>query len=57
MSKTQPEKSGRPQSKLVLDGVPPRRPLWVRLLKFVAWAGLTGATAAVSMPGRRTSAA
>ncbi len=33
-------------SKLVLDGVPPKRNLLVRLLKFVAWAGLTGATAA-----------
>lgn len=42
-----PEKTDRSESKLVLDGVPPKRPLWVRLLKFVAWAGLTGATAAV----------
>ena len=42
-----PEKTDRSESKLVLDGVPPKRPLWVRLLKFVAWASLTGATAAV----------
>ncbi|WP_375767530.1 PBP1A family penicillin-binding protein [Archangium gephyra] len=42
-----PEKTDRSESKLVLDGVPPKRPIWVRLLKFVAWAGLTGATAAV----------
>ncbi|HEX8826043.1 MAG TPA: PBP1A family penicillin-binding protein [Archangium sp.] len=49
MSKN-PEKTDqtdRSQSKLVLDGVPPKRPLWVRLLKFAAWATLTGATAAV----------
>ncbi|MFY0529052.1 penicillin-binding protein 1A [Archangium gephyra] len=42
-----PEKTDRSESKLVLDGVPPKRPLWVRLLKFAAWATLTGATAAV----------
>jgi len=42
-----PEKTDRSESKLVLDGVPPKRPLWVRLLKFAAWVGLTGATAAV----------
>ncbi|WNG60687.1 PBP1A family penicillin-binding protein [Archangium gephyra] len=42
-----PEKTDRSESKLVLDGVPPKRPIWVRLLKFAAWATLTGATAAV----------
>jgi len=41
-----PEKTERSQSKLVLDGVPPKRPWWVRLLKFAAWCTLTGATAA-----------
>ncbi|MFE8601911.1 penicillin-binding protein 1A [Archangium violaceum] len=42
-----PEKTDRSESKLVLDGVPPKRPIWVLLLKFAAWATLTGATAAV----------
>ncbi|WP_309889516.1 PBP1A family penicillin-binding protein [Archangium sp.] len=49
MSKNPPEKTDqtdRSQSKLVLDGVPPKRPIWVRLLKFAAWATLTGGTAA-----------
>ncbi len=46
MSKTPDEKTERSQSKLVLDGVPPKRPWWVRLLKFTAWASLTGCTAA-----------
>ncbi|PTL84301.1 penicillin-binding protein 1A [Vitiosangium sp. GDMCC 1.1324] len=40
------EKTDRSQSKLVLDGVPPKRPWWVFLLKLAAWATLTGATAA-----------
>ncbi|WP_407653758.1 penicillin-binding protein 1A [Archangium lipolyticum] len=40
------DKTDRSQSKLVLDGVPPKRRWWVRLLKFAAWATLTGATAA-----------
>ncbi|HYO59624.1 MAG TPA: PBP1A family penicillin-binding protein [Archangium sp.] len=42
-----PEKTDRSESKLVLDGVPPKRPWWVGLLKFAAWATLTGGTAAV----------
>ncbi|HEY0094009.1 MAG TPA: transglycosylase domain-containing protein, partial [Archangium sp.] len=49
MSKN-PEKTDqtdRSQSKLVLDGVPPKRPWWVRALKFTAWLSLTGATAAL----------
>lgn len=33
------------QSKLVLDGVPPKRNLLVRLLKLAGWLTLTGATA------------
>jgi len=41
---TKPPKNS--QSKLVLDGVPPKRGILVRLLKFAAWAALTGATAA-----------
>ncbi|OJH40140.1 penicillin-binding protein 1A [Cystobacter ferrugineus] len=43
---TNSPKSNRSESKLVLDGVPPKRVWWVRLLKFAAWATLTGATAA-----------
>lgn len=45
MSTNPNEKTDRSQSKLVLDGVPPKRPWWVGLLKFAAWATLTGATA------------
>lgn len=42
-----PQKTDRPQSKLVLDGVPPKRMWLVRLFKFALWASLTGATAVV----------
>jgi penicillin-binding protein 1A len=47
MSTNSNEKTDRSQSKLVLDGVPPKRPWWVLLLKIGAWASLTGATAVV----------
>ncbi|QRK13148.1 PBP1A family penicillin-binding protein [Archangium violaceum] len=45
MSTNPNEKTDRSQSKLVLDGVPPKRRWWVGLLKFAGWATLTGATA------------
>lgn len=44
--KTQPTTQPA-RSKLVLDGLPPQRSWWVRLLKLGAWLTLTGATAAV----------
>ncbi|RKG74346.1 penicillin-binding protein 1A [Corallococcus terminator] len=40
-------KTDRSRSKLVLDGVPPKRNILVRLLKLTAVLGLMGATAAV----------
>ncbi|XXF76747.1 PBP1A family penicillin-binding protein [Myxococcaceae bacterium GXIMD 01537] len=48
MSTPDPKSSTEPtRSKLVLDGVPPKRNILVRLLKFASWLTLTGATAGV----------
>lgn len=46
MSTPDPKPESIP-SKLVLDGIPPKRNFLVRLLKFAGWLALTGATAGV----------